>query len=791
MNTQIKKYTILLLLFISLFLNAQNEYITNFITSHHSNQKKAPSALKNDTIYKSSDGFLCPPKGVFRSLVIFINIIYDQTPTDTVLKYSAQGDTYWKHDIVSSTNNFLPTYFSKIFETDVDTVYYGCTSRFYAESSFYTLHLLADYTVINIRQSEITKLHPGENFTHYQLMDAVARFINRNGGLQTVYGHNNGSDYDRISFDRFNQKPDGKIDMIHFITRNTFYTNFGINYGSVRPNQGYAGEGIYPFEKLKIGDFYYGYNIGTYQCVGTGDMGLSTRSILNHEIAHFFIGGNEFHTSGANHPGDFTFLTNTFIGTQKGGFGLFDGGLSSCNGYERWRLGWNSNPEFPISADNQNSDIDTIFVGERTFKLRDFVTTGDVIRIKLPYKDNSESSNQYIWLENHQSGKNNKIDEMNYNFPGTCRDVNKPGIYAYYQVGKDILESTNYDLVFPINEKDNLRMISAEGNWDVNYVGNYDDCLHWAGSAGRARFEYIRPNAFMGKNDQTEVFKTDFSLDSLQYGLMQYMGAKIKNGVLYNNLPWVGDDLDAFVPTSEGISLNMSTNPATVNTTTYYSIQNVRVQNKVTYIPVDSVRNTSSVYLTGLNITMIDPDTLNTGMKEYLVKIRWDDYDINQDVYWTGNIVLNERLNLMTDNNVYLWQSKSVNQIPKDSVSGIFAKTTIFTCNNNSHFIMQPSSNMFIAEKSSFVMNSGSNLNINNKATITVEEGSTLFVKANANLSISGEGKIIIKSGAFICIEPGVNLNLSDPDNQIKLETGAIIGKNPKLFEAGICSELK
>ena len=43
--------------------------------------------------------------------------------------------------------------------------------------------------------------------------------------------------------------------------------------------------------------------------------------------------------------------------------------------------------------------------GEKTFTLRDFVTYGDVIRIKLPYKDSEFASNQYIWLENHQSGK--------------------------------------------------------------------------------------------------------------------------------------------------------------------------------------------------------------------------------------------------------------------------------------------------------------------------------------------------------------------------------------------------
>ncbi len=261
--------------------------------------------------------------------------------------------------------------------------------------------------------------------------------------------------------------------------------------------------------------------------MGSGDCTVWKKKIFTHEYAHFFLGGNEFHTSGGVTANDYN--QNTFIGAQWG-YGLFNGGLTSCNGYERWRLGWygNTNNAYPIASNNENSDILSEFTGEKTFTLRDFVTYGDVIRIRLPYKDSEFASNQYIWLENHQSGKNGKFDEPMYNQPGTCRDVAKAGIYSFYQVGKDILESTDPSLIYPTNEKDNLRIISAEGNYNVIYNANVQDCLGWAPSSSlRPQFEYTTANTFNGVNPETEVWAPDYNSSTLVFPSMHYfMGSK-------------------------------------------------------------------------------------------------------------------------------------------------------------------------------------------------------------------------------------------------------------------------
>ncbi len=737
-----------------------------------------------ETIVKSTDGYMCSPRGTYRALAIFVNIIYDQTPSDTIKKYTTQATTYWKPDTTFSFNMYPPEYFTDIFDSHVSEVYKGSLSRLYSESSFGQLNLLCDLMVVNIKQSQITPKNPGANFSLFNLMDAVAEQINANGGVTTIYGYNNISEYDRSSFAGLSADiPDGKMDMIHFVLRNTFITKTGLNFGSANSGSGYSGEGVYPRIPLKFGNSYHSYNLGSYQCVGGWNINTSVKTIWSHEIAHYFLGGNEFHTSGGNHTGDYVFMPQTFIGIQRG-YGLFDGGLSSCNGYERWRLGWqsSSNNAFAIAANNQNADVEK-FEGEKTFSLRDFVSFGDAIRIKMPYKDSQESSNQYIWLENHQSGKNGKLDEQIYSAKGTCRDVNKAGIYAYYQIGKDIRESQFDSIVYPKNEKDNLRIISAEGNYDIIFKTRVDDCLRYCGGSCRPQYEYISENPFTGVNDQTEVFPVNSFTSELKYSYsMQYLGSKIKNGELFNNMPWLGDNLDAFVPTSEGTLFDISTNPTAVNTTTYYSIQNTRVGDSLTFMAVDSIRNTRRIYLTGLSVKMFDNNPSSADMKTYTVKIRWDDYDIKRNVIWKGDIVLKEKMNILSGKTVSLQQSKSANQIKADNVSGCFARPTLLTCESGSELNMYDNSTLELKDKSSLIVDENANLIILNNATLIIEAGSTLLLRNGSKLTLQGNGKIVIKSGAYFCAHSSALITFTNKENNIVFEGDSIIGANPLIF---------
>src|SRR5690606_16181521 len=130
----------------------------------------------------------------------------------------------------------------------------------------------------------------------------------------------------------------------------------------------------------------------------------------------------------------------------------------------------------------------------------------------------------------------------------------------------------------------------------------------------------------------------------------------------------------------------------------------------------------------GLSIKMIDPDSANTGMKSYTVKVRWDDYDVKQDMSWAGDIVLKEQLNLLQGKTITLQQNWTPNQIEKDTVSNFFSKTTFFTCEPNSTLNMNPDSKLLLEDRNSLIIDNEATVTIHNGAVLVVKEGSTLII---------------------------------------------------------------
>jgi hypothetical protein len=758
-----KNFIIILIISISSasYVIGQGEFLDEYIDLPH------VEGLKSSTTRRSEDGYNFPTRGTYRFLTIFVNIIYDSAFSS----YNPNiTNLYWPVNNIEGINSLdLSLYFNDIFDFSDINPRSGYFTRFISDCSFDSLILISDFTSIEINASRIVNGIP----------NSVIKFINEKGGLQTRYGYNSISDYDKVS--GINKTANNKIDYIIFAIRNASDTLHGLSTG-----RGYGG--VIPFEKLKLSDGQY-YSAENGMLIGVGHYHLLHEPmILVHEFAHALLGGNAFHTSGGNHYG--TSDINTFIGHQKG-YGMFGGGLRSINGYERWRLNWQSptNSPYRIASNGVNSEIDQVFTGTRTYYLRDFITSGDAIRIKLPYKDGIESSNQYIWLENHQIGNNQKIDVdvFQYStFPGlTCIPKGAPGIYSYVQVGKDILESSSYNsqLVYPSNETDNLRMIHAEGNFNMDYYGTYMDCAGWG---NRKTFEYKTPNALSGSNDQTEVMSYNTSNSTVQkFDDFSYMGSKLKEGTHYNKFPSGGDELDCF---TNGQIMDISSNPAPINATTYYSKYYRPSPGTTYYEKKDNQRDTKKKYLSGLKIKMIESGTNDFG-KIFKIEICWDDYDVKQNVYWAGDIVLKEQLNLLQGRVITLEQNMTVNQIEKDSVSNFFAKTTFFTCEENSALNMGEHSAIIIKDNSSFLMNGASTLTIQNGGLQIIDSGSSLIIKTGANVNLTNGAKILIKSGGYLCIELGAIINLQDYNSLIVLEEGAIHGLNPQFFSDTSCPD--
>ena len=390
-----------------------------------------------------------------RCLNIFVNIIYDIHPDTNV--YS--NNEYWPEitdTLLEGVNNAaIPIYLLDWLDTAYISGQTHGSTRLYGESSFDTLQLTGDFIIVNIRESTILK---NDDFGRYGIPRAVFRYLN-NYGFTTVYHHDILEDYDRDH--------DGDLDFVNILIR-----NISKEYGNLGPGCGYnrvVHDGISLSDKSLFHR--------TVQCVGDGDFFSNPTNIVTHEISHELFGSNDFHTSGGNHRGWGCPMPFVNIQYGYGLMGAAGASLVCCNGYERWRMHW-KHPQavnYIAARDSINSlsivsDISKND-GSQTFLLRDFITYGDVVRIGLPYKDSITSSNQYIWLENHQVGINGKLDFLQYSNQYDCRPSGAAGIYAYYQIGRDILEGTKYE-VWDTCHRDNLKIIPAEGYYDYEMVAD-------------------------------------------------------------------------------------------------------------------------------------------------------------------------------------------------------------------------------------------------------------------------------------------------------------------------------
>ena len=667
----------------------------------------------------SWDGRGISSKAKVRCLNIFVNIIYDQHP-----EYNApfSDTTYWapiSNPALEGVNNAaIPKYLLDW----MDTVYvagqtHGYCTRLYGESSFDSLQITGDFVVVNLRESTARSVTNVDTLTIDKIGRAAIRMINENG-LQTLYGHNTLLDYD------YNQ--DGKVDFMNLLVRNINKQHADINPGS--------GYGTPIGEKINIEGNYIYAKAGTRQCVGDGNFYVNPTNIVTHEISHSLFGSNAFHTSGGNHRyPDGTVMPFLNLQCGYGLMGAAESGLVSCNGYERWRMHWKHPQAIDyISArdiSNTQSVVSDISkeLGNRNFILRDFVTYGDVIRIKLPYKDSITSSNQYIWLENHQVGNNNKLDFLQYSNTESCRPQGAAGIYAYYQVGRDVLEGT-YDQIWDTHHRDNLKIIPAEGYYDYEMLAETHNvnCVNY----GEHNFVVRRGNAnpLCGGQDQEFPLFPE-ATDNVLYTSREYeTWRKYIDTVKDDHLPQLGDTLDAFKTHAK---INMGTNPGSNNAKTYYSTN----YNPSTIISSRLLeKNTQTTYLSGLSIEM----TPIQGTGNFLVNIRWDDYDITNDTRWTGMIALKETAILTTGNTIILAQNRTVAQPTRDPETGLFAGRTSWKCENGSYFRQDSGSVVRLTENSSLVFEPGSRYELSKSARLKVKAGCTVTVQQGAHVCLKG-----------------------------------------------------
>ena len=374
-------------------------------------------------------------------------------------------------------------------------------------------------------------------------------------------------------------------------------------------------------------------------------------------------------------------------------------------------LRWNNPPDKTnlISArDNNNleqlSDLNIPSAPSvSTFVLRDFVTTGDAVRIKLPHfnwQSLGDVKNQYLWLENHQLI--NRIDQ-NINFtlsnnnlcPTQTHTVCGPswttGIFAQIQVGKDQKYTTNVSDIYvdEYNDPQNfsnpnclgswLYPLTATGNFDYTYspviTPPYDNCL------------FGNQIVYLDLSDPANTKENPFTGFSEVYGLPEnsnsnyiFDGDKPLYGYIdnsggfptihYENIekggPGTSFKCNGSCPTTGKEILSLSTNPSPVSIFTALSADNYNSYNQLNNLPWENRK----IWLNGISVKISEenytPSVFGPGAIK--IEVKWDDYSVKNNVRWCADEIIlspndfnnsNYSLELKTGVNILLDQGLS------------------------------------------------------------------------------------------------------------------------------------
>lgn len=545
----------------------------------------------------SENGWTLPAKDSLRILVVFGEVIYDTLPE---LEFIPNGNKIWP-------KGSLPTYADSLFDVQATSTKAGRVTQYYQEISLGNLKVFGDYHpgLIQIPYSKM--MRGGVNAMLRLMADTLAS----NGPVNSSKG------YTAQDFDLW-EKSSGRglkilprtgdfqgVDHVMVLIRN--YHVLGGGSGQASPSSFGLVEG-------KRTDSY---------SVFAGGAGFPF-NILRHELNHLFLGGNNFHSGGGNSAG-FT----SYVLPVQGGWSMMGGANSSlitCSGWDRYRLGWIADGnDFLISARDSiggeiNSDLNASSVNDAgIYILRDFQTTGDALRIKLPYIPGGEFQ-QWLWLENHTTFRFNgsEFDQFLHE-AYDCTSYSRSGIYMQMQLDAEEKEGGN---IFTKVNADYLRPVLANGNYDLLWSADKVSPGFCVNGEAYRYYEQIpeRENPLSGSHDQEiSLAVLEDTLKQLDHRNLEATMIKKVDGE-YSRLPLMGNEFHAFRQAGND-GLGIGTNPTAASMLTTVNSRKPRKSHE---------KNNRAVHLNGISIKIIE--TFPDGMVK--VRIKFDDNTLEDTRRW-------------------------------------------------------------------------------------------------------------------------------------------------------------
>ncbi|MCB0766729.1 MAG: hypothetical protein KDB95_05925 [Flavobacteriales bacterium] len=658
---------------------------------------------------RSENGWYLSPHGTIRILVLFVEIDFDAKPEKDP---QPNGAEHWH-------KGQLPTWKDRVFDPFPMAVQKADVSRYYQDISLGRYTVLGDYidTLITLKESE----YPGVHQAHSIGMHAVKE-ANKRGSLRTRHG------LTVADFDLWKARgragepklagPDDphSYDHVMVIVRNS-----GLGHGQGSTDSGSPGE-------------LYGFRSDTQSRFGA--MNDLPFEILKHEFNHLLIGGNNFHSGGGNAAQ----FESTFLPLQGGWsmMGASGSSLLTCCAWDRDRMGWMPDGvTHRIRARDRsdrevNADLDPLAGDTGVYVLRDFVTTGDALRIRMPFIPEDQVQ-QWLWVENHQGSKRNGSPTDRFHWEGInpcVTGVVEPGLFMTMQVGREERVGPS---IFN-GAADYLRPVLANGNFDLHLRG---DTLHNSCPFGTNSLYFVRDpelaNPFTGNQEQElPVYDRDGN-GKVQRTEHWVPGVRFEQGEPDLDLILFGRPDHAF--RMNGVrSIGMCTNPSTANMMTLFS-SNTRTSYGT------GAPNVRTIHLNGMRVDLLEMRANG----DAVVRVSTNDTRMSSDQRWCADSIIlpplrgmdGHSLTVLSGNRLLLDRSRTPTRMsPADSSAGgpWFSDPTRLTIAAGASILVEDHATLELKNNSAVHLMPTSRLVLARKARLCLPEGSRIVVHGDARL---------------------------------------------------------
>jgi hypothetical protein len=660
-------------------------------------------------------GGVFTPKGTLRVLLVFVTY-KDKSASNPTFENKNYNLPNWDY----RTNNKLPNFVNSetgacpeyIFKTEAD---------FEQKMDLVSNNFSKEFSLMSNGKFKMI----GEVFTNAEGKPTVVEidptegysWTNMNGrAVEAMQKINPKMDYSRFdqrqnspnfkfdNSDTTKHKPDKIIDFVVFVHRYNKGWKEQPKRGMrawVGSTGGFAATGVHPQNKIN------GYR------VAEGFTMTYNSGVFIHEVAHVLF--NAPHIMGVNN------VVGNHFQLLSAGWGVMApisifGGF---NAWERWYTGF-----IELVADIQSpKDVAPLNV----FLLRDFFTTGDAMRIKIPF-----AKGQHLWLENH--AKLHPLDEHPWSGKvlgqGDTVASAAKGIYAYVE---DIEGSRNVIFSALSNRANGIKVLHAGGNYDYQMYENLPDCRNNWGNVMKS-FRRLEANPISGINNlyrfpydknKDGMIKLDPNYNSSRtewYAPIFREEVRPDSFVnLYGSFgvydPRKAADYVGPIAYRDGDYLDMSSNPMPLN----YPKYDLKNKKLAPYV------------LNGLALKFSSIEN----SADMLVEVRFEQVKLCQDRRWAGdielpNITKDERtdLEISACTKLVLNKSGTANTHVQTAAGG-FINSTVFTIKKGatlhlkekSKLILEDDTILIVEEGGKIILDNRAEIVIQSKATFTVEEG--------------------------------------------------------------------